>query len=120
MRLKFSLALLIGFGLTAGVVSFSDAVACSCTKTPALNSNVQDGSDRVAPEPEVFLEPTRFQSLRDAEDVPDRRVPILYGYPTPEAMEAAKRGEIILGGCFVSPGQPQFGLLPDLVEGEIN
>lgn len=113
MRLKFSLPLLVGIGLTAGAVSFSGAVACGCTKTPALNSDVQDEGDLVALEPEVFLEPTRFQSPLGAEEVRDGMVPILYGYPTPKAMEAAKRGEIILGGCLVSPGQPQFGY-PDL------
>ena len=31
--------------------------------------------------------------------------PILYGMPTPEAFEAAERGEFILGGCCISPGQ---------------
>lgn len=33
-------------------------------------------------------------------------VPIAYGYPGPEMMEAAERGEIVLGGCMVSEGQP--------------
>ena len=34
--------------------------------------------------------------------------PILYGYPTREAMEAAKRGEIALGGCVVHGDDPQW------------
>jgi hypothetical protein len=34
-------------------------------------------------------------------------VPILYGYPMEEAMEAAKRGEIALGGCCVSDDDPR-------------
>lgn len=29
----------------------------------------------------------------------DRTAPILYGYPSHEAFEAAERGEILLGGC---------------------
>ena len=28
-------------------------------------------------------------------------VPIVYGLPTPEAMEAAARGEFELGGCII-------------------
>lgn len=28
-------------------------------------------------------------------------VPILYGFPTHEAFEAAERGELIIGGCTV-------------------
>lgn len=35
-------------------------------------------------------------------------VPVLYGYPTPEAFEAADRGELAIGGCC-----PDFG--PDAV-----
>lgn len=34
-------------------------------------------------------------------------VPIAYGYPGPEMWEAAERGEIVLGGCMISPGQPK-------------
>jgi hypothetical protein len=34
-------------------------------------------------------------------------VPIMYGYPMPEAMEAAERGEIELGGCCVTADDPQ-------------
>ena len=34
-------------------------------------------------------------------------VPILYGYPMPETMEAAERGEIELGGCCVSGDDPR-------------
>jgi hypothetical protein len=31
--------------------------------------------------------------------------PILYGMPTPEAFEAAERGEFVIGGCCIFPGQ---------------
>ncbi|MDD4083399.1 MAG: hypothetical protein PHD05_08470 [Sphaerochaetaceae bacterium] len=34
-------------------------------------------------------------------------IPIIYGYPTPEAMLAAERGEIALGGCCIIESQPQ-------------
>lgn len=34
---------------------------------------------------------------------------ILYGYPTEEAMEAAERGDIILGGCCVGLDDPKYG-----------
>jgi DNA-directed RNA polymerase subunit RPC12/RpoP len=33
-------------------------------------------------------------------------IPILYGYPLPETMEAAERGEIELGGCCVTGNDP--------------
>ncbi len=29
-------------------------------------------------------------------------VPIAYGYPTEAAMERARRGEIVLGGCVIA------------------
>ena len=35
-------------------------------------------------------------------------VGILYGRPTPEALDAVDRGEIALGGCFLLPGQPDW------------
>ena len=37
----------------------------------------------------------------------DLVVPIVYGYPTNEAMEAAERGEVILGGCEVGDIDPR-------------
>jgi hypothetical protein len=33
---------------------------------------------------------------------------IIYGYPGPELCEAAKRGEIELGGCCVAGNDPNF------------
>ncbi|CAA9560997.1 MAG: hypothetical protein AVDCRST_MAG70-1662 [uncultured Thermomicrobiales bacterium] len=35
-----------------------------------------------------------------------RPVPIAYGMPGPEMVAAAERGEILLGGCVVSPDNP--------------
>lgn len=34
-------------------------------------------------------------------------IPIVYGYPGPELMEAAGRGELELGGCIVGDNDPQ-------------
>lgn len=34
-------------------------------------------------------------------------VPILYGYPMPEAMAAAEKGLISLGGCCVTDRDPR-------------
>jgi hypothetical protein len=34
-------------------------------------------------------------------------VPIMYGLPGPEAMEAAEQGRIALGGCCVGERDPQ-------------
>jgi hypothetical protein len=33
-------------------------------------------------------------------------LPIVFGYPMPEAFAAAERGEIALGGCVVSAEDP--------------
>lgn len=35
-------------------------------------------------------------------------VPIIYGYPSPDARDAAMRGEIVLGGCVVDIGDPDW------------
>jgi len=35
-------------------------------------------------------------------------VRIIYGYPGPDLSEAAKRGEIELGGCCVTESNPKF------------
>lgn len=32
--------------------------------------------------------------------------PILYGFPTPAAFEAADRGDLVLGGCVISDHDP--------------
>ena len=37
----------------------------------------------------------------------DAVVPVGYGYPAPETMKAAERGEIILGGCVVGDIDPR-------------
>ncbi len=36
-------------------------------------------------------------------------LPIMYGYPMEEALEGARRGEIMLGGCVVHGNDPQWG-----------
>ena len=33
---------------------------------------------------------------------------ILYGYPTPEAFEAAERGELAIGGCMIGEESPDY------------
>ena len=33
---------------------------------------------------------------------------IQYGYPGPDMMEAAERGEILLGGCCINPDSPDY------------
>ncbi|MBQ9310282.1 MAG: hypothetical protein IJ222_05380 [Bacteroidales bacterium] len=38
-------------------------------------------------------------------------VSILYGEPTPEAFEAAERGEFILGGCCINELSPHWECL---------
>jgi len=38
-------------------------------------------------------------------------VPILYGLPTEEGFEAARRGEVKLGGCLVEPWKPEWWCL---------
>lgn len=36
-------------------------------------------------------------------------VEIVYGFPAPELVERAERGEVKLGGCLIEPGQPDWG-----------
>jgi hypothetical protein len=38
----------------------------------------------------------------------DAVAPILYGFPTDEAMEAAERDEIVLAGCMVGDLEPTY------------
>jgi hypothetical protein len=38
----------------------------------------------------------------------DDVVPILYGYPSTQAYEAAARGELLLGGCILEPTNPRW------------
>lgn len=33
-------------------------------------------------------------------------MPILWGYPTPDGMNAAERGEVVLGGCLIGSFDP--------------
>ncbi len=40
----------------------------------------------------------------DSENV----VPIVFGYPAPETMEARERSEVSLGGCIVSAANPEW------------
>ena len=35
-------------------------------------------------------------------------VPVLYGYPGLDAVEAEERGELVLGGCVVGEGMPEL------------
>lgn len=35
-------------------------------------------------------------------------LPILYGFPDQEAVEAAERGEAVLGGCLVGDESPEL------------
>ena len=35
-------------------------------------------------------------------------IPIIYGLPSPETEENAKKGEFVLGGCVVMEGSPNL------------
>jgi hypothetical protein len=37
-----------------------------------------------------------------------RWVPLMMGYPSPEGLEAASRGEIVLGGCIINGFEPRW------------
>lgn len=54
---------------------------------------------------------TKTQRKKSPETCPECEslevVPILYGYPMPEAMAAANEGKIELGGCLVGERDPQ-------------
>ena len=36
----------------------------------------------------------------------DDVVPVVYGFPSADMLDAAERGEIVLGGCVVDPDSP--------------
>ena len=38
----------------------------------------------------------------------DNVVPIAFGYPSPEMMEEAESGEIVLGGCCIEENDPEW------------
>jgi hypothetical protein len=38
----------------------------------------------------------------------DRLVPVVYGYPAPGTVQAAERGDVVIGGCGVWDGQPEL------------
>jgi hypothetical protein len=40
-----------------------------------------------------------------------RLVPLVMGFPKPETVQRAKRGEVIWGGCIVSGFEPQYYLV---------
>jgi hypothetical protein len=42
---------------------------------------------------------------------PPRLVPYVFGYPTNETAEKAKRGEVVLGGCIVNGLAPKYYLV---------
>jgi len=46
-------------------------------------------------------------------------IPIVYGKPSQEAIEKEKRGEIVLGGCIVSPDDNKFRFLVKFNENNI-
>ena len=35
-------------------------------------------------------------------------LPIIYGYPGPKMIEAAEKGEVLLGGCVVEEANPNW------------
>ena len=35
-------------------------------------------------------------------------IPIIYGEPSPELMEQAEKGEVVLGGCIITPDRDLF------------
>jgi hypothetical protein len=37
-----------------------------------------------------------------------RCVPVAYGFPSTDLQEEAERGEVVLGGCIIWGGQPEW------------
>jgi len=48
----------------------------------------------------------------------DRLIPMAYGYPTIELLEAADRGEVRLGGCCIMNNSPSFACSCDEIRTE--
>lgn len=58
---------------------------------------------------------TKYYSARQPECCPachsERVREILYGYPLPDAMDAANRGELVIGGCEIDESNPSWQCL---------
>jgi len=65
---------------------------------------VTAGLTFAAAEAATAAAPPACPTCHSAADV----VPIIYGFPSEELMKAAERGEVALGGCLVSPDDPQW------------
>jgi len=50
--------------------------------------------------------PAGMALLRCAKCGRTERKPVVYGYPSPETLEKARRGEVVLGGCEIG-GPPE-------------
>jgi hypothetical protein len=60
--------------------------------TPSFSSSKRSSSDQVCPHC----------------GEPLKAIPLLYGYPAPEAFEQAERGELVIGSCMVGDIDPPF------------
>lgn len=58
---------------------------------------------------------TKYYSARQPDRCPachsERVREILYGYPLPDAMDAANRDELVLGGCEIDESNPSWRCL---------
>jgi rubredoxin len=63
----------------------------------------------------VFMKRIKWFARKSKEVCPScgkkAAVPIAYGFPGPGMWDAVDRGEIILGGCVISPGMPNMSCL---------
>jgi hypothetical protein len=59
----------------------------------------------------IFWSLLPFDISFKARPGPPRFVKVVHGYPTQEAREAARRGELLLGGCNVTINDPNWILI---------
>lgn len=45
---------------------------------------------------------------RPCPECDEQGLEIIYGRPTSKTMDRAKRGEVVLGGCMIGKGMPQW------------
>ena len=67
------------------------------------------GEADLTPEPETIV-PTPTCKETQGPTCPDcgvYMIPIAYGYPSHLTTQASRRGELILGGCIIRPGNPK-------------
>ncbi len=100
-----------GYGAVEDIVPLHVSTLEAFAKVGPMGSSELDESitsfiDALRQEEEDKISSTDRTHSRSCTTCGGRVVPIIYGMPSPEAWDGARRGRLIVGGCVVFPGQP--------------